>query len=118
MKKRMKAVLATVGLVASAGAINASPASAAACGPNPINVYITGGESHYTIRCANDGGVIYVTVEGWLKDTKSDGKCIQVKAWMDSLYRYSNKACPKGEVETFSWRARGSSANVYTYAIG
>jgi hypothetical protein len=119
MGKRLKAVLATAGLLAGAGlgvVGTASPAAADQC-RNTRNVYIPGGESHYTITCDKDG---HVVVDGWLKDTRNDGKCVRVKAQIYSVWYYSNKACPKGEVEYFHWRSTKPTkyANVWTYTVG
>lgn len=113
MKKRLKAGLATAGLVAAAGVVGASPSAADTCW-NTRDVSIGGGQSHYTISCDTYG---YVTVAGWLKDTKADGKCIQVKAIANDRTYYSNKACPKGEVEYFEWTKYVPSSQVYVYTF-
>ena len=105
--------LAVAGLVGGGAVVAAGPASADTC-PKTRDVSISGGESHYTISCS--GGNVYVS--GWLKDTKADGKCVQVKAQIGSSTFYSNQACPSGEVEYFgTWSGGGNTAYVYTYTI-
>lgn len=119
MGRGIKRVLGAAGTLAltSLGVLAiASPASADQC-QNTRNVYIPGGESHYTISCDNYGHVI---VDGWLKDTKADGKCVQVKAQLYGEYFYSPRACPKGDVKTFHFRSNVPTtyADVWTYTIG
>ncbi|QMW66604.1 hypothetical protein H4N58_01045 [Mumia sp. ZJ1417] len=95
MKNHVKAVLATAGLVAAAGVVGASPASADTCG-NTRNVSVTGAQSHYTIWCS--GG--YANIDGWVKDTKADGKCAVVKIQASGETFYS-RACGNGQTEWF-----------------
>ena len=113
---RIGRALITAGVAVSAGAgtvmVGATPALAQSC-PATRDVYINGGESHYTITCS--GSRVYVN--GRVKDTKSDGNCVQVKALIASTWYYSNQACPNGEVEYFSWSGTGRSASVYTYIV-
>ena len=90
----------------------APSASAATC-PDTKNVYITGGESHYTLTCS--GGYIYV--DGRVKDTRVDGMCVQVKALIDGYWFVSEAACGYGTTKWFSWHNTGSTAYVYTYTV-
>jgi hypothetical protein len=67
--------------------------------PRSRDVYISGGESHYTISCS--GGNVYVN--GRVKDTRSDGKCAQVKVQIGDQFHYSSRACPSGTTKYFSF---------------
>jgi hypothetical protein len=95
-----------VGLVGSA-----TPAFAAECG-HEYNVNIDGGRSNYSVTCQN--GRVYVN--GRVTDTSADGWCIRVKALMNGVWHYSDRACPKNTTKSFSWSEPGSAASVYTYA--
>lgn len=114
MRKRQWAVGTAVGTILSGVALvgGAGAAAADSC-PNSRDVYISGGESHYTLSCS--GGRIYVN--GRVKDTRSDGKCVQVKVQIGSTFYYSNTACPSGEVEYFNFSGPGSVAYVWTYTV-
>ncbi|HEY0637397.1 MAG TPA: hypothetical protein VGD67_07105 [Pseudonocardiaceae bacterium] len=90
----------------------APSASADTCN-NSRDVYIPGGESHYTLTCS--GGRIYVN--GRVKDTRADGKCAQVKALINGTWYYSDRACPAGTTKYFSWDGPGSTAYVYTQLV-
>ena len=72
---------------------------------------VTGGLAHWEASCSSGN----ITVSGWVKDTKEDGKCARVKAFIDGKWNYSNSACPEGETENFSFTGPGRSANVYLY---
>ncbi len=89
-----------------------SPASADVCGA-VRDVYIPGAESHYTISCWNG----YTYVDGRVRDTRSDGRCAQVKAQIGGQFFYSGRACPNGTTVYFNFSAQGSGANVWTYLI-
>ena len=115
-KMKIRRMVGLVGTALSAGVgiavVDAAPALAVSC-PATKDVYIGGGESHYTVTCS--GSKVYVN--GRVKDTSADGACIQVKALINGTWYYSNKACPSGEVEYFSWSGTGTSASVYTYKV-
>jgi len=69
-------------------------------------------EAHWTLSCS--GGKI--TMTGWVKDTKSDGKCAYVKAvFSDGSSPTPAKACPSGDKTSFSWSGPGSLADGYLY---
>jgi hypothetical protein len=77
------------------------------------DVYISGAEGHWT-KCTGT----YTSVNGWVKDTRADGKCAQVYSiWTGGAYRESARACPSGTVRQFSWNEYGS-ASVYLRTIG
>lgn len=125
-----KAGLAAVGSALALGTLlGGAPASAApaatsdfetmaTCGKT-YDIYVgpvgnRRGESHYSISCS--GGKS--TAAGWLKDTRADGRCIQVKVvWPDNgTTKWSKKACPKDEVENFSFTGTGK-IEVYTTTV-
>ncbi|MFF5173637.1 hypothetical protein ACFY3U_13455 [Micromonospora sp. NPDC000089] len=118
MKLRRVLAITGVSVLTSMGAvvIDGAPALAETC-PASRDVYLGAwphsGESHYTITC--QGGNVYV--DGRVKDTKSDGLCVQVKALINGNWNYSEKACPSGTQKTFSWSGPGNNADVYTYTI-
>jgi hypothetical protein len=84
----------------------------------PFNPTVPGGEAHWT-KCINYSGLwTSVTVDGWVKDTRADGKCAQVKAIFNdgTDTDYSPKACPAGHKQSFSWNHVGASAaSVYLF---
>lgn len=102
------AATAVLGALTIFGA--SSEASADTC-TNARDVYIGGAESHYTLNCSN--GNIYV--DGRVKDTRSDGRCARVKALINGVWHYSDRACPNGTTRYFSWSGAGNTAYVYTY---
>ncbi|MFJ2898978.1 hypothetical protein ACIO87_29300 [Streptomyces sp. NPDC087218] len=124
-----KMALATVGTVLALGGglATTGPASAAQSGGSdftvmatcgePNNVYIPGGESHYTVDC----GPTTTRVSGTLKDTRADGMCVQLKIWWPAhqSYTYTDKACGNGTKVSFDHNGRtGSPApSVYTYTV-
>ena len=96
--------LVTLGLV--------TPASAGSCGQT-VNATVTGGQASWSHSCS--GGQIRVS--GWVKDTKADGKCAQVKAVYSTGTQWSNKACPSPEIEYFDFVGPGSSVPVYLFTV-
>jgi hypothetical protein len=125
-----KAGLAAAGTVLAFGTLlGGTPASAAPAETSDIEIMATcgktydvyvgptsnrRGESHYSISCS--GGKS--TASGWLKDTRADGKCIQVKiVWPDNgADEFSKKACPDGEVQYFGFTGKGK-IEVYTMTV-
>jgi hypothetical protein len=103
------ALMATTGLAVIVGV---SPASAGTCGQT-VNTSVSGGQASWSHSCS--GGQIRVS--GWVKDTKADGKCAQVKAQYSNGTQWSNKACPKDEVEYFDFSGPGSSVPVYLFTV-
>jgi hypothetical protein len=72
----------------------------------------TGGEAHWTITCG--GADVYI--DGWVKDTKKDGKCAWVKAFGGSGGSMPHaKACPAGTKTPFEWHTGGTVINAYLY---
>lgn len=81
------------------------------CGGS-FNPKIRGGEAHWTIDCINGNA----GVNGWVKDTRSDGKCIQVKAtWNDGTTKLSPRACPKNDKKSFELRGPGKTVKAYVF---
>lgn len=71
-----------------------------------------GGEAAWNLYCS--GGRI--TISGWVKDTKADGKCAYVKAFGDGQQLLPHpKACPKDTKTNFSWTVNGSTIDAYLY---
>jgi hypothetical protein len=99
-----------LGLIGLAPAASADPIGPLdACGQS-FHPIVRGGEAYWVLTCS--GG--YITMQGWVKDTAADGKCAQVKGvFNNNIVRLSNKACPKGEKESFTWRHPGTIANGY-----
>ena|SRR5436305_5582375 len=85
---------------------------AATC--EPRDVYVSGGEAHWT-KCRNPGSV---QVVGWVKDTRADGMCAQVYAnFNNGQTRFSDRACPKGTIREFNWSEPASNASVFLRTI-
>ncbi|MFC4337883.1 hypothetical protein [Salininema proteolyticum] len=111
-------VAAVIGLVAVAGPSTALAAQGtggdigtqASCGDTE-DVYINGGEAHWTINCS--GGE--TTISGWHKDTKADGRCVQVYGSVSGNSFITPRACPSGEREIWSRTVSGTS-NIKVYA--
>jgi hypothetical protein len=52
-------------------------------------------------------------VDGWVRDTGKDGKCAEVFArFANGAPHQSNRACPYGDVERFSWKEPGRGVSV------
>ena len=91
----------------------ATPA-AAAC-EIPQDVRVPGAEAHWT-ECHN-GGRTQVT--GWVKDTRADGKCAQVRVvFSNGTTRHSQRACPKNTVRQFHFNKPASDAQTYLLTTG
>jgi hypothetical protein len=98
-----------LGALAASPAVAAVPGVAAACDTHDI--YIPGGEAHYT-ECH---GSAQSSVNGWVKDTRADGMCAQVYgSWSDGTEFHSARACPEGEVQSFDF-THGGNINAYVY---
>lgn len=74
---------------------------------------VPGGLAHWEASCDNGN----ITVSGWVKDTRTDGKCARVKAFIDQKWEYSDKACPSGDVDKFKLTGDGNDAKVYLYTF-
>jgi hypothetical protein len=92
------------------GLLPADPSSAATCGQK-FQPRVNGGEAAWSLHC--DGNKI--TIDGWVKDTKADGKCAYVKAFGSGQNMPQAKACPKNKVTFFRWTFPGSNiqANLF-----
>jgi hypothetical protein len=113
MFKRVMTGIGAVTLAAAAwttfGA--AGPAAAGTCGQT-FQPRVNGGEAAWNLYCS--GGRI--TISGWVKDTKADGKCAYVKAFGDGQQLLPHpKACPKDTKTNFSWTVNGSTIDAYLY---
>ena len=114
VRGRWLAVAAVAGVAAIAG-----PATMAiADGIEPrtgcndsVSADVPGGLAHWEASCS--GGDI--TVSGWVKDVRTDGKCARVKAFIDDKWEYSGKACPSGDKDKFKLKGGGNDAKVYLY---
>ncbi|GAA2436381.1 hypothetical protein [Streptomyces lavendulocolor] len=110
---------ALTGAVVVAVTLAAAPATAGPAGteakcPARLSPSTTGGEAAWSIECV--GG--RVVIDGWVRDTKADGKCAFVKAFAaftDGQSRKEAKACPKDSRTKFTWEASGTEVNAYLY---
>lgn len=81
------------------------------CGQS-FHPFVRGGEAYWTLSCSGNK----ITMTGWVKDTKADGKCAYVKAiFANGDSPTPAKACPKGDETSFSWSGPGRLANGYLY---
>lgn len=101
------AALILVGLNAAPAAY-AGSTGAADCKPQGV-VTVPGGEARWT-KCIGDG---WTSVDGWVRDTREDGKCAEVFArFANGTPHTSNRACPINEVERFNWKESGRGVSV------
>jgi hypothetical protein len=108
--KATGAVLAVAAGAAGIVGLTAGSASAGTCGQT-INASVSGGQAGWSLTCS--GGNIRVA--GWVKDTKADGKCAQVKAVYSNGTQWSPRACPSGTVKYYDFNGPGSSVPVYLF---
>lgn len=88
-------------------------ASAADCKPQGV-VTVPGGEARWT-KCIGDG---WTSVDGWVQDTREDGKCAEVFArFANGAGQTSKRACPSGDVERFSWKESGRGVSVHLRTV-
>jgi hypothetical protein len=112
--KKLSALGAGVAVIAGGAVLGLSgPASAGTCGDN-FNPTVPGAKAHWEISCLSGNKV---RIEGWVEDTRSDGKCAKVSANINGVTKRSAAACPKGDREEFEWTANGRTINaeLYTY---
>lgn len=115
LRGRWLVVAAVVGVAAVAGPTTVAIAESTmqprtGCSES-LDADVPGGLAHWEASC--DNGNIYV--KGWVKDTRSDGKCARVKAFIDNKWKYSSRACPSGDVDKFTLSGDGNDAKVYLY---
>ncbi|SCF16686.1 hypothetical protein [Micromonospora chokoriensis] len=118
---KQKAIRAVAAVAFSATAVLgvATPASAApsqpdsfgilaGCGAVFNNVKVDGGAASWNISCTNGTNA---RIEGFVEDTKADGKCAQVKAFANNGESRVPlaKACPKGTKTNFDWKTSGAT---------
>lgn len=71
-----------------------------------------GGEAYWRVSCSGS----FVTIRGWVQDTSADGQCARVKAYFPTYgWEYSRPACPRGEVQDFSFTHSGDTVLGYLY---
>ena len=93
------------------------PAPQAGCGA-ALDVFVTGGEAHWTITCSSAGA----TIDGFVIDTLADGRCAYVKAFNDvtgaRVFSPDARACPSGTRTHFNGLAPGArSISAYLYVL-
>jgi hypothetical protein len=104
-------VLVLVGLGATPAAY-ASSVGAPPCEPSSHTV--PGGEARWT-KCFGDN---WTSVDGWVRDTRKDGKCAEVYTrFANGASHQSSRACPKDDVERFSWKEPGIGVAVYLRTV-
>lgn len=106
MHSRLRKVFLAVVAVAGAALVSTSGAAAtgdpvtvmAGCGDSK-SATTTGGKASWTVHC--DSTQIWIV--GSVQDTAADGKCVWVRAqYADGSTWESNRACPKGDKDSFS----------------
>lgn len=82
---------------------------------------VTGGEAAWSLTCETRamGSIHILTISGWVKDTKTDGKCARVSVKLPSgkvLYN-SPSACKLGKKYNFTYGGDYSALNGYLQTI-
>lgn len=109
MIKRLAAgAVAVAALTLSTLAVDVGTASAAPCSSTK-NPSVRGGEAGWSVRCVSSRTTI---VNGWVKDTKADGKCAHVVIFFPDGNTKDVKACPKGTKREFSYPTTGTDVQV------
>ena len=114
MRRIIASAATALALATGAVVAGTTPASAGTCGDVFNDVEVDGGEANWVVECT--GGYLYI--DGKVKDTKADGKCAYVKAFIHGG-REEARACPKNTTTFFTWRQDiriyGKNANAYLY---
>ena len=97
-------------LLPTAGAQAADVTIQTGCGQS-MKPEISGGLAYWKASC--DGNIM--TVKGWVKDTADDDECARVKANLGGIWHYSDRACPKGKIEWFTFKGPDKNAQIYLY---
>jgi hypothetical protein len=113
--------IATAGIVGTAAAPAAASATAILC-DDSWSIFVDGGKA--VVRECHNYDTGQVRVNGWVEDTKADGRCAQVYAdyWGNPGYYtgrdYSPRACPEGQRDTFTlpWRT-ANDALIYLRVV-
>jgi hypothetical protein len=119
--RRLRLLAVALVAVAAFGSLTvaASPAAHAdGYGCYTHDIEVPGGRAHYTECKSPDRNI---SVNGWVKDLRSDGKCAQIYGYWAPDYSYfeSSRACPNGTVKQYSFYRRGvDDALVYLRTIG
>ena len=115
MARRTSVAIACSAVLGAVFGLSATSTPAAAACDRPQDVYVTGAEAHWT-ECHNGNRT---RVDGWVKDTKADGKCARVRAsFSNGETLYSGKACPRNNVKEFHLDQPASDAQTYLYTEG
>jgi hypothetical protein len=119
LRRRLLGAALGVAVLGTALATTASPASAAAISCYAGYQTAIGGETQYfTCYSGNRPTRVY----GWVRDTKSDGKCVWVRVtWYrayDSPTNDSGHACPNGTTLQFDFSMSGADSAGKTLIIG
>jgi hypothetical protein len=85
--------------------------AAGTCG-DTFSPSVRGGRAAWTILCNNDGTV---EIDGWVKDTRADGRCAQVYGNFpdDDRTFKTVSACGMGTTVYFWKKADGKRINAY-----
>lgn len=107
------AVLAVTAMtfVALAGSVSAAPITPKGTCGQTFQPRVNGGEAAWSLYCHGNK----IIIDGWVKDTKKDGKCAWVKAFGNGQSMPHAMACPKGKKTNFHWEANGSDIWAYLY---
>ncbi|GAB1539543.1 hypothetical protein NUACC21_22100 [Scytonema sp. NUACC21] len=106
------AVLAVAAMTFMSSVDSVSAATRGTCGQKFDNVTVVGGQASWSLSCSGNK----ITITGWVKDTKADGKCANVKAEGGGQYKNPlATACPKGKVTHFTWTVPGREIKAYLY---
>jgi hypothetical protein len=108
------AVLAVAAMTFMSPVDSVSAATRGTCGDQPKNVTVVGGQASWSLYCSGNK----ITITGWVKDTKADGKCAHVKVeGGGKTVNPLKTACPKDTVNHFTWTTSGNEIKAYLYVI-
>ncbi|MBM7774684.1 hypothetical protein JOD54_004888 [Actinokineospora baliensis] len=121
VKKAMAGLILAAAAMGVAGTASATTTTGSdvfvvqgSCGDKPKNPVTTGGEAAWTITCG--GGKI--RVQGWVKDTKADGKAAEVYgSWGDGANFGTVHAAPAGTRVDFNKQHAGTSVYLYLRVV-
>jgi hypothetical protein len=108
------AVLAVAAMTFMSPVDSVSAATRGTCGQRFNGVRVIGGEAAWSLYCSGNK----ITITGWVKDTKADGKCAHVKVeGGGKTVNPLKTACPKDTVKHFTWTTSGNEIKAYLYVI-
>ncbi len=106
------AVLAVAAMTFVSPVDSVSAATRGTCGQRFSNVRVAGGQANWRLYCHGNN----ITITGWVKDTRADGKCAYIRAEGNGRFRTPlAQACPKNTVRHFTWTIPGRQINAYLY---